>query len=132
MRDQPRRETAHGKKPRAQFVRKPPVSPLDKAAKGIRGRKHASPVKRTYNGKATTSVGIASSLDRSYRAFVKFESRARWLESAIGSGKLKDGLEGDEQQLQEELDQCRLRGELLLRRSRAAETAIKKGRVRKG
>jgi hypothetical protein len=66
MRDYPRRQVCHGKRPRAEFVRKPPL---------------ALPVKRSYNGKATTSMGLASSLDRNYRAFVKFESRAFDLQS---------------------------------------------------
>ena len=61
-------------------------------------------------------MGLASSLDRSYRAFVKFESKARWLETSVGPGRLKDGLEGDDKQLQEELDQCRLQGKLALGR----------------
>ena len=69
MRENPRRMTAHGKRPRAEFVRKAPASPSRKAAKWKRKPKLALPVKRTYNGKATTSIGLASSLDRNYRAY---------------------------------------------------------------
>jgi hypothetical protein len=54
-------------------VRKAPASPSRKAAKWKRKPKLALPVKRTYNGKATTSIGLASSLDRNCRLFVKFE-----------------------------------------------------------
>jgi hypothetical protein len=45
------------------------------------------------------------------------------LESGAGSGRLKDGLDGDQQQLQGGLDQCRLQGKLALGRSREAEHA---------
>jgi hypothetical protein len=40
---------------------------------------------------------------------------------------LKDGLGGDSQQLQKELDHCRLQGKLTLGRVRAAERAMKRG-----
>ena len=119
--------SAHGKRPRTELARKAPGSPSRKAAKRRRKPKLASPVKRTYNGKPTTSVGLASSLDRNYRECVKFEIRARYLESKVGSGKLKDGLDGDQQQLQKELDHCRLQGKLTLGRVRAAERAMKRG-----
>jgi hypothetical protein len=49
------------------------------AAKRRRKPKLASSVKRTYNNEPTTSVGLASSLDRNYRECVKFEIRARAL-----------------------------------------------------
>ena len=58
---------------------------------------------------------------------MRFEIRARYLESSAGSGKLKDGLDGDQQQLQKELDHCRLQGKLTLGRVRAAERAMKRG-----
>jgi hypothetical protein len=38
--------------------------PTKKSGKVRRAAKHASPAKRLYGGKATTSVGLASSLDR--------------------------------------------------------------------
>ena len=40
---------------------------------------------------------------------------------------MKDGLDGDQQQLQEELDQCRLQGKLVLGRVREAERDMKRG-----
>ena len=119
--------SAHGKRPRTELARKAPGSPSRKAAKKRRKPKLASPVKRTYNGEPTTSVGLASSLDRNYRECVRFEIRARYLESSAGSGRLKDGLGGDQQQLQKELDHCRLQGKLTLGRVRAAERAMKRG-----
>ena len=73
------------------------------------------------------SVGLASSLDRNYRECVRFEIRARYLESNVGSGKLKDGLDGDQQQLQKELDHCRLQGKLKLGKAREAERAMRRG-----
>jgi len=119
--------SAHGKRPRSELARKAPGSPSRKAAKRRRKPKLASPVKRTYNGKPTTSVGLASSLDRNYRECVRFEIRARYLESSVGSGKLKDGLDGDQQQLQKELDHCRLQGKLKLGKAREAERAMRRG-----
>jgi hypothetical protein len=113
--------SAHGKRPRAELVQKAPGSPSRKAAKRRRKPKLASPVKRTYNGKPTTSIGLASSLDRNYRECVRFEIRARYLESSAGSGRLKDGLDG------EKLDHCRLQGKLELGRAREAERAMKRG-----
>jgi hypothetical protein len=47
--------------------------------------------------------------------------------SAGGSGRLKDGLDGDQQQLQKELGHCRLQGKLTLGRAREAERAMKRG-----
>jgi hypothetical protein len=122
--------SAHGKRPRPELARKAPGSPSQKAAKRRRKPKLASPVKRTYNGKPTTSIGLASSLDRNYRTYVRFEIRARYLASiSAGSGRLKDGLDGDQQQLQKELDHCRLQGKLTLTlgRARSAERAMKRG-----
>ena len=127
MRRTPLRMSAHGKRPRSELARKAPGSPSRKAAKRRRKPKLASPVKRTYNGKPTTSVGLASSLDRNYRECVRFEIRARYLESSVGSGKLKDGLDGDQQQLQKELDHCRLQGKLKLGKAREAERAMRRG-----
>jgi hypothetical protein len=83
MRRTPLRMSAHGKRPRPELARKAPGSPSRKAAKRRRKPKLASPVKRTYNGKPTTSVGLASSLDRNYRECVRFEIRARYLESRV-------------------------------------------------
>ena len=44
--------------------------PTKKPGKARRPAKHASPEKRLYAGKATTSIGLASSLDRNYRRCV--------------------------------------------------------------
>jgi hypothetical protein len=47
----------------------------------------------------------------------------------VGSGKLKDGLDGDQQQLQKELDHCRLQGKLKLGKParEQAERALRRG-----
>ena len=127
MRDQPRAGCPQ-KQPRASVLRRHARTGLSsKRAKAVRRKKHPSPVKRSFGGKPTTSVGLASSLDRNYRAYVKHETRARWLESSVGSGRLKDGVDGDQKQLQEELDHCRLQVKLSLEIFYAAETAMKKG-----
>ena len=127
MPDQPRAGCPQ-KQPRASVLRRHARTGLSsKRAKAVRRKKHPSPVKRSFGGKPTTSVGLASSLDRNYRAYVKHETRARWLESSVGSGRLKDGVDGDQKQLQEELDHCRIQVKLPLERFYAAETAMKKG-----
>ena len=127
MRDQPR-AGCPGKQPRISVLRKyAPASLTSKPAKAIRRKKIVSPVKRSFGGKPTTSVGLASSLDRNYRAYAKHETRARWLESSVGSGRLKDGVDGDQKQLQEELEYCRPQVKLSLARFYAAEAAMKRG-----
>ena len=106
MRDQPRAGCPQ-KQPRASVLQRLARTGLSsKPAKAVRRKEHPSPVKRSFGGKPTTSVGLASSLDRNYRAYVKHEIRARWLESSVGSGRLKAGVDGDQKQLQEELDHC--------------------------
>ena len=58
-----------GKQPRASVLRKyAPAGLSNKPAKAVRRKEHPSPVKRSFGGKPTTSVGLASSLDRNYRA----------------------------------------------------------------
>ena len=128
MRDQPR-AGCPGNQPRASVLRMHARTGLSSkvGAKAVRRKKHPSPVKRSFGGKPTTSVGLASSLDRNYRVYVKHEIRARWLESSVGSGRLKAGVDGDQKQLQEELDHCRLKVKLSLERFYAAEAAMKKG-----
>ena len=127
MRDQPRAGCPE-KQPQASVLRKYARTGLSsKPAKAVRRKKLTSPVKRSFGGKPTTRLGLASSLDRNYRACVKHETRARWLESSVGSGRLKDGVDGDQKQLQEELDHCRIQVKLSLERFYAAETAMKKG-----
>ena len=127
MCDQPRAGCPQ-KQPRASVLRRHArTGPSNKPVKAVRRKKLPSPVKRSFGGKPTTSVGLASSLDRNYRVYVKHEIRARWLESSVGSGRLKAGVDGDQKQLQEELDHCRLKVKLSLERFYAAEAAMKKG-----
>jgi hypothetical protein len=68
-----------------------------------------SPVKRAHGGKATSSVGLARSMDRNYKRFVMFENRARYLADPEHHGVLRGDLDGDQDLLQEELDLMRKR-----------------------
>ena len=86
-----------------------------------------SPVKRAHGGKATSSVGLARSMDRNYKRFVMFENRARYLADPEHHGVLRGDLDGDQDLLQEELDLMRKHSAMSLERFRAIEDEMKRG-----
>ena len=101
--------------------------PTKKSGKVRRAAKHASPVKRLYGGKATTSVGLASSLGRNYRRYVACERRAQYLEDPEHQGVLREDIVGEREELQKELDLVRKHSSISLKRFRETESVFKRG-----
>ena len=101
--------------------------PTKKPGKVRRAAKHASPVKRLYGGKATTSVGLASSLGRNYRRYVACERRAQYLEDPEHQGVLREDIVGEREELQKELDLVRKHSSISLKRFREIESVFKRG-----
>jgi hypothetical protein len=95
------------------------VSASRKKARKARPAGPLSPVKRAHGGKATSSVGLACSLDRNYKRFVMFENRARYLADPEHRGVIRGDLDGDQDLLQRELDWMRKHSATSLERFRA-------------
>jgi hypothetical protein len=100
--------------------------PTKKPGKVRRPAKHASPEKRLYAGKATTSIGLASSLDRNYRRCVACERRVQDLQDPGHRGVLREGIDGERAELQKELDLVRMHSSISLKRSREIESVFKR------
>jgi hypothetical protein len=98
-----------------------------KSGKVRRPAKHASPEKRLYAGKATTPIGLASSLDRNYRRYVACERRVQYLQDPEHQGVLQENIVGEREELQKELDLLRKHSSISLKRSRDIEGAFKRG-----
>jgi hypothetical protein len=103
--------------------------PTKKPGKVRRPAKHASPEKRLYAGKATTSIGLASSLDRNYRRCVACESerRVQYLQDPGHRGVLREDIGGEREELQKELDLVRKHSSISLKRFREIESVFKRG-----
>jgi hypothetical protein len=84
-------------------------------------------VKRLYGGRATTSVGPASSLGRNYKRYVACERRAQYLEDPEHQGVLREDIAGEREKLQKELDLVRKHSSISLKRSRDIEGVFKRG-----
>ena len=98
-----------------------------KKARKARPAGPLSPVKRAHGGKATSSVGLARSMDRNYKRFVMFENRARYLADPEHHGVLRgEHLDGDQDLLQEELDLMRKHSAMSLERLRGIEREMKR------
>jgi hypothetical protein len=80
-----------------------------------------------YGGKATTSVGLASSLDRNYKRYVVCERRAQFLEDPGHHGVLREDIVGEREELQKELDLVRKHSSISLKRFRDIESLFKRG-----
>jgi hypothetical protein len=74
--------------------------PFVASRKVRRSAKASSPVKRAHGGKATTSVGMASSLDRNYKRCVACERRAQYLGVPERQSMLREVVVGDRELLQ--------------------------------
>jgi hypothetical protein len=74
--------------------------PTNKSGGVRRPAKHASPEKRLCAGKATTPIGLASSLDRNYRRYVACERRVQYLQDAEHHGVLREDIVGEREELQ--------------------------------
>jgi hypothetical protein len=83
-----------------------------------------------YGGKATTSVGLASSLGRNYRRYVACERRAQYLEDPEHQGVLRADTVGEREELQKELDLVKKHSSISLKRSR--DMHISRVRSREG
>jgi hypothetical protein len=87
--------------------------PTKKLGEVRRPVKHASPKKRLYAGKATTPIGLASSLDRNYRRCVACERAGGAVFTGPGAprchehGVLREDIDGEREELQKELDLVR-------------------------
>ena len=92
-----------------------------------RPAKHASPEKRLYAGKATTPIGLASSLDRNYRRYVACERRVQYLQDPGHCGVLREDIDGEREELQKELDLVRKHSSISLKRFREIESVFKRG-----
>ena len=101
--------------------------PTKKPGKVRRPAKHASPEKRLYAGKATTSIGLASSLDRNYRRYVACERRVQYLQDPGHHGVLREDIDGEREELQKELDLVRKHSSISLKRFREIESVFKRG-----
>ena len=101
--------------------------PTKKSGKVRRAAKHASPVKRLYGGKATTSVGLASSLGRNYKRYVACERRAQYLEDPEHQGMLREDIVGEREELQKELDLVKKHSSISLKRFKDIESVFKRG-----
>ena len=101
--------------------------PTKKPGKVRRPAKHASPEKRLYAGKATTSIGLASSLDRNYRRCVACERRVQYLQDPGHHGVLREDIDGEREELQKELDLVRKHSSISLKRFRETESVFKRG-----
>ena len=101
--------------------------PTKKPGKVRRPAKHASPEKRLYAGKATTSIGLASSLDRNYRRYVACERRVQYLQDPGHLGVLREDIDGEREELQKELDLVRKHSSISLKRFREIESVFKRG-----
>jgi hypothetical protein len=55
----------------------------------------------------TTSIGLASSLDRNYRRYVACERRGQYLQDPGHRGVLREDIGGEREELQKELDLVR-------------------------
>jgi hypothetical protein len=97
--------------------------PTKKSGEVRRAAKHASPEKRLYGGKATTSVGLASSLDRNYKRYVVCERRVQFLEDPGHHGVLV----GEREELQKELDLVRKHSSVSLKRFRELRVCSREG-----
>ena len=89
-----------GKQPRSKRGVAAMMSAPRKRARKARPAGPLSPVKRAHGGKATSSVGLARSMDRNYKRFVMFENRARYLADPEHHGVLRGDLDGDQDLLQ--------------------------------
>ena len=101
--------------------------PTKKPVEARRPAKHASPEKRLYAGKATTSIGLASSLDRNYRRYVACERRVQYLQDPGHLGVLREDIDGEREELQKELDLVRKHSSISLKRFREIESVFKRG-----
>jgi hypothetical protein len=101
--------------------------PTKKSGEVRRPAKHASPEKRLYAGKATTSIGPASSLDRNYRRYVACERRVQYLQDPGHHGVLREDIDGEREELQKELDLVRKHSSISLKRFRETESVFKRG-----
>ena len=101
--------------------------PTKKSGKVRRAAKHASPEKRLYAGKATTSIGLASSLDKNYRRYVACERRVQYLQDPGHLGILREDIDGEREELQKELDLVRKHSSISLKRSKDVESVFKRG-----
>ena len=101
--------------------------PTKKPGKVRRPAKHASPEKRLYAGKATTSIGLASSLDRNYRRYVACERRVQYLQDPGHLGVLREDIDGEREELQKELDLVRKHSSISLKRFKDIESVFKRG-----
>jgi hypothetical protein len=80
-----------------------------------------------YGGGATTSVGLASSLDRNYKRYVVCERRAQFLDDPGHHGVLREDIVGEREELQKKLDLVRKYSSICLKRSRNIEGVFKRG-----
>jgi hypothetical protein len=80
-----------------------------------------------YACKATTPVGLASSLDRNCRRYVTCERRAQFLEDPGHHGVLCEDIVGEREELQKELDLVRGHSSICLKRFRRIESVFKRG-----
>jgi hypothetical protein len=78
-------------------------------------------------GKATTSIGLASSLDRNYRRCVACERRVQYLQDPGHHGVLREDIDGEREERQNELDLVRKHSSISLKRSREIESVFKRG-----
>jgi hypothetical protein len=88
-----------------------------------------------FAGKATTSIGLASSLDRNYRRYVACERRVQYLQDPGHRGVLREDIDGEREELQKELDLVRKHrqfdipeGEIQGNRKRVQERGFRAGR----
>jgi hypothetical protein len=81
-----------------------------------------------YAGKATASIGLASSLDRNYRRYVACERRVQYLQDPGHQGMLRENIVGEREELQnKELDLVRKHSSISLKRFRDIESVFKRG-----
>jgi hypothetical protein len=103
--------------------------PTKKSGEVRRPAKHASPEKRLYAGKATISVGLASSSDRNYRRCVACKRRVQYLQDPGHHGVLREDIDGEREELQKkELDLVRKHNSISLKRFREIESVFKRER----
>jgi hypothetical protein len=73
------------------------ASAPQKKARKARPAGLVSPEKRAHGGEATSSVGLAWSLDRNYKRLVMSENRARYLADPEHHCIVRSDLEGDQE-----------------------------------
>ena len=80
-----------------------------------------------HAGKATTPIGLASSLDRNYRRYVACERGVQYLQDPEHHGVLREDIVGEREELQKELDLVRKHSSISLKRFREIESVFKRG-----